>query len=110
MAQHRHQLLSHMAAAENVNLAGDVDLLRENISDPFGVAGQGQRLGNLHAPVAQIRRVEPHLPVFAHTGQQPQSIALPELRFCLLTERDGMFISGGEIVEKHIAGSAADHA
>ena len=109
MGQDRNQFLSHMAATKNIDLSRSVDLFCKDISNPFGMSGQRQRIGNQNAPIAQIRGIQTHLSVFTYIGKQPQSVALPELLFRFLTEHDGMFIPGRDIVEKYITGSSADH-
>ena len=71
--------------------------------------GQGQRI-HRKAPIACLPGIKAHFALLPHIGQQPQGAASAERFLRFSAQLDGMRIPGGEIVEKHITRTAADHA
>ena len=110
MGQHGNKLLGHVTAAKDIDPAGGVDLFGENITGTLGMPGKYQVRRNFQAPDPFFRRMQSHFSISADIGQKPQVMALAEyfLRHC--AKRQGMGITGGQIVEKHVAGTAADHS
>ena len=110
MGQHRHQFLGHVPAAKDIHPSGGVDLLHKNVPDSLRMPGVAQVAGVLNAPEAQSLGIQAHGALLSHVRQQPQIAAGLKFFLRLFAESEGVFIPCGEIVEKHIAGAAADHA